>query len=149
MPDDEENQAFNENKEESQDRSSSISPRLRLKEESPSTGSDSLAQAPMHLEPPPQIRKPKRGFIRNVKLGGMASYFSPGSWKKHNVCARSAYCPPPPPATPVHTLRILPEDDPEDAPQVHGVKKKKKKYLAKWDGNPYVSFPEAFGNSLI
>jgi hypothetical protein len=148
MPDDEENQAFEEAKENVQDQSSTLSQRLRIKEESATLGSDPRLQAPMHLEPPPQIRKPKRGFIRDVRLGGLPIFFSSAGWKKHNVCARSMYCPAPPPATPVRTLRILPEDDSDDTQHIHGVNKRKKKPAVKWLGNPYVSFSAAFGPAM-
>ncbi|KAF2432231.1 hypothetical protein EJ08DRAFT_659239 [Tothia fuscella] len=109
--------------------------------DSASSYSTTDSRLPVCLEPPPQIRKPKRKFIRDVKLGGTPRFFALATWKTQNVCARSVYCPPPPKATPVHTLRVLPDEEdqdviPQNSPYLHDFRKKQG--VKVWDGNPYV-----------
>jgi len=95
------------------------------------------SSSPLRLEPPPQIRKPKRHLFQDIKSGGTPNFLSSSRWKSHNVCARSQYCPVPPPATPVHTLRVLPEVGPENAPHFHS-RAWRRRVAKEWDGHPYI-----------
>jgi hypothetical protein len=89
---------------------------------------------PLRLEPPPQIRKPKRRPFNSLEFPEVI--FGPAHWQHRNICARSQYCPVPSPATPVHTLRAFPEIGSEDAPPSYSFRRH---HPSKgYDGNPYV-----------
>jgi hypothetical protein len=94
---------------------------------------ESPTPPPVRLEPPPQIRKPKRRPFKDIRIGGSVFAFH---LRQHDICARSQYCPAPPPATAVHTLRVLPDIDPEHAPHFHGFRQHAPP--KSYDGNPYV-----------
>jgi hypothetical protein len=95
---------------------------------------ETRSATPIHLEPPAQIRKPKRRPLKDIRIAGLA--FGPSHWQHRNICARSRYCPAPPPSTPVHTLRALPDIDPEDAP--HFLSFRRHATPKPFDGCPYI-----------